>query len=92
MTVTVYAHEVISGSDVGLHFSTTLAMATAAAAEYREALRLMDPLGEPLGPLGIYEFKLTKPEINELIAILNSPQAVFPICLARKRIVGSVEG
>ncbi|WP_416409019.1 hypothetical protein [Agrobacterium rosae] len=89
MTITVYAHEVIPGSDVGMHFSATFALATTAAAQYHEAFRLMG--GEPLGRLDIYEFILTKPEISELIAILNSPQAVFPVCLARKRFVGSVE-
>jgi hypothetical protein len=89
MTITIYAHEVIPGSDVGLHFSATFALATAAAEQYHEAFRLMG--AEPLGRLGIYEFTLTTPGISELIEILNSPEAVFSICLARKRIVGSVE-
>ncbi len=90
MTISIYAHEVIPGSDVGLHFSATFALATAAAAQYHEAFRLMG--AEPLGRLGIYEFKLTKPGTSQLIEILNSPEAVFTICLAKKRMVGSVEG
>lgn len=88
MTVNIYAHEVIPGSDMGLHFSATFALAKAAAAQYHEAFRLMG--AEPLGRLRIYEFKLTKPGFSELIEILNSPEAVFPLCLSRKRVVGSV--
>lgn len=92
MTVTVYAHEVISGSDIGMHFFMTLTLATAAAAEYHEAFRMMDPLSEPLGKLSIYEFILTTPEITTLIYILNSPQSVFSMCLSRERIVGFASG
>ncbi len=92
MTVTVYGHELIPGSDVGMHFSATLALATAAAEEYVKAFRLMDPFGEPLGPLGIYEFVLTTPDITTLIDVLNSPPSVFPRCLSRKNLLGFVQG
>lgn len=53
MEFTVYCHEIMSGSDVGLHFAATLKRSKAEVGEYRAALRQIDPTGEPLGTMYI---------------------------------------
>ncbi|NKL46507.1 hypothetical protein GFL57_37185 [Rhizobium leguminosarum bv. viciae] len=85
MEFTVYCHEIISGSDVGMHFSATLEQSKAEVREYREALRQLDPTGEPLGAFGIYEFILRMPDVAMIIEILNSPESLLESCLIRRR-------
>ncbi len=92
MEFTVYGHEVISGSNIGMHFFATLALSEAAASDYREAFRLMDPAGEPLGRLGIYEFVLRMPEITTMIDLLNSPESLLRTCLISRKRVGFADG
>jgi hypothetical protein len=67
---TVYCHETISGSDVGLHFVSTLESAKADVGIYRDAFRSIDPTGETLGSLAIYEMVLQMPDIAAMIDLL----------------------
>ncbi|TAY23204.1 hypothetical protein ELH92_19060 [Rhizobium ruizarguesonis] len=92
MEFTVYCHEIISGSDVGMHFSATLEQSKAEVGEYREALRQMDPTGEPLGALGIHEFVLRMPDVAMIIEILNSPESLLQCCqIRRQRVAFTVD-
>jgi hypothetical protein len=84
---TVYCHEIISGSDVGMHFSATLKQSQAEAGEYREALRQMDPTGEPLGTLAIYELVLQMPDVATIIDVLNCPETLLRTCLISRKLV-----
>jgi hypothetical protein len=87
MAFTVYGHEIISGSDVGMHFSATLEQARAEVAAYREAMTRIDPTGEPLGPLGIHELVLRLPDVETMIVLLNSPYPLLASCLTGRRLV-----
>ncbi|MGO6926107.1 hypothetical protein ACCS55_15830 [Rhizobium ruizarguesonis] len=79
--VIIYCHEIVSGSDLGMHFSGTLKEAKAAATEYREAFRRFDPDGGSTGALGIYEMVLRMPDVGTMIDLLNSPESIFRTCL-----------
>ncbi|MDX0563777.1 hypothetical protein GOD83_06800 [Sinorhizobium medicae] len=87
MKFTVYCHEIISGSDVGLYFSASLEQSIAAAENYRSAYRIFDPAGPPLGTLAIYEMVLRMPGAAAMIDVLNSPESLLPICLKSRRLV-----
>ncbi len=87
MEFTVYGHEIISGSDIGMHFSATLDEARVAVAEYREAMTLIDPTGEPLGRLGIHELVLRLPDVEMMIDLLNAPFSLLASCLISRRVV-----
>jgi hypothetical protein len=87
MEFTVYGHELVSGSDVGMHFSASLQQSEADADEYRNALRLIDPTGEPLGTLGIYEITLRMPDVATFIYVLNSPGSLCKTCVVRRKLV-----
>ncbi|TBG66117.1 hypothetical protein ELG72_24990 [Rhizobium leguminosarum] len=87
MKITVYCHEIITGSDVGMHFSATLAQSKAELGEYREALRQIDPTGEPLGTLGIYELVLQIPDVATMIDVLNSPESLLTTCQISRKLV-----
>jgi hypothetical protein len=81
----VYCHEIISGSDVGLHFAATFDAAQADVRIYRDALRTIDPTGEPLGVLAIYEMVLRMPDVATMIDLLNSPESLLRSCLTSRR-------
>ncbi|MBB2780296.1 UNVERIFIED_ORG: hypothetical protein GGE55_001678 [Rhizobium esperanzae] len=87
MEFIVYSHEIIAGSDVGMHFSGTLAQSKAEVAEYRAALRLIDPTGEPLGTLRVYEMVLRMPDVATMIDLLNSPESLLKTCLISRKFV-----
>jgi hypothetical protein len=87
LVFTVYCHEIISGSDVGLHFSASLDQSVAAAEDYRSAYRIFDPAGPPIGPLAIYEMVLRMPDAATMIDVLNSPDSLFLICLKSRWVV-----
>lgn len=87
MEFTVYCHEIISGSNVGMHFSATLEQATMEVREYREAFRQIDPTGEPLGTLGIYELVLQMPNVATMIDILNYPESLLTTCQISRTLV-----
>ncbi|TAX29815.1 hypothetical protein [Rhizobium leguminosarum] len=87
MEFIVYCHQITSGSDVGMHFSATLQESKARVAEYRAALRQIDPTSEPLGALGIYAMALRMPDVATIIDILNSPESLLATCLVRKKLV-----
>ncbi|WP_064683261.1 hypothetical protein [Rhizobium bangladeshense] len=87
MEIKVYCHEIVSGSDVGMHFSASLELSVAAAGEYRRAFRVLDPGGSPLGSLAIYEMVLQLPDFATMIDLLNSPQSLLYTCLKNRRIV-----
>jgi len=84
---TVYGHEIIAGSDVGMHFAGTLQRSEAAVGEYRAALRQIDPTGEPLGTLRIYELVLRMPDAATMIDLLNSPESILRTCLVSRKLV-----
>jgi hypothetical protein len=89
---TVYCHEIISGSDMAMHFSATLEQSKAEVGEYREALRQIDPTGEPLGTLNIYELVLQIPDVAMMIDVLNSPESLLMTCLiSRKPVAFTVD-
>ncbi|MGO7299590.1 hypothetical protein ACCS72_24490 [Rhizobium ruizarguesonis] len=87
MEFTVYCHEIISGSDVGLHFAATIEQSKASVGIYRDAFRTMDPTGETLGPLAIFEMVLRMPDVGTMIDILNSPDSLLRTCLVSKKLV-----
>ncbi|ANL04685.1 MULTISPECIES: hypothetical protein [Rhizobium] len=87
MEFTVYGHEIIAGSDVGMHFSATLEQSRAEVAAYREAMIRFDPIGEPLGALGIHEMVLRMPDVETMIVLLNSPYSLFATCLTSRKLV-----
>ncbi|MBX4959790.1 hypothetical protein [Rhizobium lentis] len=87
MEFTVYGHEIISGSDVGMHYDASLESSKMQAAAYRAALRQLDPSGPPLGTLAIYELLLQMPDVPIMISLLNSPQSIFSECLIARRVV-----
>lgn len=87
MEFTVYCHEIISGSDVGLHFAATLEQSKAEVAECRAALRQIDPTGEPLATLCIYEMVLRMPDVATMIDLLNSPESLLNTCLMSRKLV-----
>ncbi|MGO8172510.1 hypothetical protein ACC764_18605 [Rhizobium ruizarguesonis] len=87
MEFIVYCHEIIAGSDVGMHFARTLAQSKAEVGEYRAALRQIDPTGEPLGTLGIYEMVLRTPDVATMIDLLNSPESLLNTCLVSRKLV-----
>jgi hypothetical protein len=66
-----------------MHFSATFKEAKANARVYREALRHIDPTGEPLGTLGIYEMVLRMPDVATMIELLNSPESLLKRCVIR---------
>ncbi|TAZ56696.1 hypothetical protein [Rhizobium ruizarguesonis] len=88
MEFTVYCHEIMSGSDVGLYFAATLEQSKAEVEEYRAALRQIDPTGEPLGTLCIYEMVLRMPDVATMIDLLNSPESLLKTCLMSRKLVG----
>nr|WP_041935454.1 hypothetical protein [Rhizobium leguminosarum] len=87
MEFTVYCHEIISASDVGLHFAATLAKSKAEVGEYRKALRTINPTGEPLGTLAIYEMVLRMPDVATMVDLLNSPESLLRTCLMSRKLV-----
>ncbi|MDM9644880.1 hypothetical protein [Rhizobium sp. S163] len=87
MEFTVYGHEIISGSDIGMHFSATLEEARIAVAGYREAMTQIDPTGESLGRLGIHELVVRTPDVETMIVLLNSPYSLLSSCLTSRRLV-----
>lgn len=86
MEFIVYCHEIIAGSNVGMHFAGTLEQSKAEVAEYRAALRQIDPTGEPLGTLCIYEMVLRMPDVATMIDLLNSPESLLEICLMSRKL------
>lgn len=92
MDFTVYCHEIISGSDVGMHFSASLDLAVSAAEDYRKAIRLLDPGGSALGTLAIYEMVLQMPDVEAMISLLNSPESLLLTCLKSRRLVANSVG
>jgi len=84
---TVYCHEITSGSDVGLHFAATLDDAKTDLALYRDAFRTIDPTGELLGTLAIYEMVLCLPNFAMMIDLLNSPEALLRTCLKSRKLI-----
>jgi hypothetical protein len=70
-----------------MHFSATLEQSKAEAGEYREALRQIDPTGEPLGTLGIYELVLQMPDVATMIDVLNSPESLLTTCQISRKLV-----
>jgi len=86
MEFIVYGHEIISGSDVGMHYDTSLERSKMQAAAYREALRQLNPSSAPM-TLAIYELIMQLPDVPTMIILLNSPQAIFSTCLVSRRVV-----
>lgn len=82
---TVYCHEIISGSDVGLHFSATLDSALADLSIYREAFSKLDSTGELLGSLAVYEMVLRMPDVATMVDLLNSPESLLRACLTSRK-------
>jgi len=91
MAFTVYGHEIISGSDIGMHFSATFDEARIAVAEYREAMILIDPTAEPTGRLSVHELVLRLPDVEMMVDLLNWPSSLFASCLISSRVVESSE-
>lgn len=89
MEFTVYGYEIISGSDIGMHFLATFEEARIAVAEYREAMTLIDSTAEPIGLLGIHELVLRLPDVEMMVALLNEPSSLLASCLISRRVVGS---
>ncbi|MBB3947027.1 hypothetical protein GGQ73_002991 [Rhizobium skierniewicense] len=89
MEFTVYGHEIGCGPDVGMHFCMTLENTKVAVREYREALWSLNPGGEPLGTLGVYEITARLPNITTMIDLLNSPDSIFMSCLISKKLVAA---
>lgn len=87
MEFTVYCHEIMSGSDVGAHFSATLEEAKAGVSDFRMALQQIDPMGEPLGNLRIYEIVLRLPDVATMVDLLNSPESLLKSCQVSKKLV-----
>jgi hypothetical protein len=87
MEFIVYGHEIISGSNVGMHYDTSLERSKMQAAAYREALRQLNPSSAPMRTLAIYELIMQLPDVPTMIILLNSPQAIFSTCLVSRRVV-----
>lgn len=87
MEFTVYCHEIISGSDIGLHFAATIEQSKASVGIYRDAFQTMDPTGELLGTLSIFEMVLRMPDVATMIDILNSPESLLRTCLVSRKLV-----
>ncbi|MDR9808888.1 hypothetical protein [Rhizobium hidalgonense] len=87
MQFIVYGHEIMSGSDIGMHFSLSLAQSQSEAASYREAIRRLDPTAAPLGTLAIHEIILELPDVPMMIDLLNSPESLLRICLKSRKVI-----
>ncbi len=90
MEVTLYCHQISSGSDEDMWFTDSFDQCQADALEHHAQL-LKDYPGRN-GALAIYEIVLRVPDAPVMIAILNEASGLLEKCLVSKKLVALVAG
>jgi hypothetical protein len=86
MEITLYAFQIIPGSDEELHFAETLEECRSAAIEQREEMKSDEDYAD-MGAMAIYECVISIGDMPTLVDILNDPTDIVDRLLVSKKLV-----
>ncbi|MEY9562245.1 hypothetical protein [Sinorhizobium fredii] len=89
MSVTVYASEILPGSEDVLHFGNSIEEVEAEAVAVFKEIKLEDSYRD-LPPSTIYAFDLNAPKLDDIFAILNERSTLRDCILKNRRVVKQV--
>ncbi len=89
MSVTVYASEILPGSDTPLHFANSIEEAEREAVEVFRDIKAETGKVE-LPPLNVYAFDLDTPKLDDILMILNERAELKDCILRNRRVVKTV--
>lgn len=89
MSITVYASEILPGSEDVLHFGNSIEEVEAEATEVFKEIKLEHGRTD-LPPSMIYAFDLNTPKLDDILAILNERSTLRDCILRNRRVVKQV--
>lgn len=89
MEITLFAFQVVPGSDEKLHFTETLDECRSAAIEQREEMKADEEYVD-MGAMAIYECVIAIGYVPTLVDILNDPTDIVDRLLVSKMLVAVV--
>lgn len=89
MSITVYASEILPGSEDVLHFGNSVEEVEAEAVAVFKEIKLEDGYRE-LPPATIYAFDLDTPKLDDILGILNERRTLRECILRNRRVVKQV--
>lgn len=89
MEITLYAFQIVPGSDEELHFAETLEECRSAAIEQREEMKSDEDYAD-IGAIAIYVCVVSIGDVPTLVDILNDGANVADRLLVRKKLVAVV--
>jgi hypothetical protein len=88
MSITVYASEILPGSETPLHFANSIEEAEQEAVEVFRDIKA--DIGRDLPPLTVYAFDLYTPKLDDILKILNERAELKDCILRNRRVVKTV--
>lgn len=89
MSVTIYASEILPGSDTPLHFANSIEEAEREAVEVFRDIQAESAKPE-LPPLNVYAFDMNAPKLDDILNVLNERSELKDCILRNRRIVKTV--
>lgn len=89
MAITVYASEILPGSEEVLHFGNSIEEVEKEGVEIFREIKLEDDRTD-LPPCTIYAFDLDTPKLDDVLAILNERKSLRDCVLRNRRVVKQV--
>lgn len=89
MSVTIYASEILPGSDAPLHFANSIEEAEREAVEVFRDIKAESGKKE-LPPLTVYAFDMNTPKLDDILNVLNERTELKDCILRNRRVVKTV--
>lgn len=89
MEITLFAFQIVPGSDEELHFTETLEECRSAAIEQREEMKADEEFAD-LGAMAIYECVISIGDVPTLVDVLNDPTDIVDRLLVSKKLIAVV--
>ncbi|UXT22540.1 hypothetical protein FY140_17640 [Agrobacterium tumefaciens] len=89
MSVTIYASEILPGSDTPLHFANSIEEAEREAVEVFRDIQAESGQAE-LPPLNVYAFDMNTPKLDDILNVLNERSELKDCILRNRRVVKTV--
>ncbi|MBX5021168.1 hypothetical protein [Rhizobium lentis] len=89
MSVTIYASEILPGSDTPLHFANSIEEAEREAVEVFRDIKTESGERE-LPPVNVYAFDMNVPKLDDILNVLNERSELKDCILRNRRVVKTV--
>lgn len=89
MEITLFAFQIIPGSDEELHFAETIDECRSAAIEQREEMKADEEFTD-MGAMAIYECVISIGDVPTLVDFLNDPTDIVERLLISKKLIAVV--